>query len=34
VNSIEAKPGVDFVFPDLSPEEYAEAKAKLSRKKS
>jgi hypothetical protein len=27
-------PDVDFIFPDLWPEEYAETKAKLGRKKS
>jgi hypothetical protein len=34
VQRMEANPGVDFIFPDLSPEEYAETKAKLGRKKS
>jgi hypothetical protein len=34
VKRMEANPGVDFIFPDLSPEEYAETKAKLGRKKS
>jgi hypothetical protein len=27
-------PGGDFVFPDLSPEQYAEAKRKMDRKPS
>jgi hypothetical protein len=31
---MEANSGVDFIFPDLSPEEYAETKAKPGRKKS
>jgi hypothetical protein len=34
VKRMEANPGVDFIFPDLSPEEYTETKAKLGRKKS
>jgi hypothetical protein len=34
VKRMEANPGIDFIFPDLSPEAYAETKAKLGRKKS
>jgi hypothetical protein len=34
VARMEADPGGDFVFPNLSPEEYAKAKARLNRRES
>jgi hypothetical protein len=34
VKRMEADPGGDFIFPDLSPEDYAAAKARLDRRKS